>query len=311
MTIWKTAALAAVLVGTAALGENFAPEVHGQSTTPRAVAPRALEILSGRGSQIGVSIRDVDEEGTKGAKPNAPAGVVIEDVTADSPADKAGIKKGDVVLEFDGERVRSVRQFMRLVQETPAGRKVQASLLRDGQRTTVTLVTREGDGVRLLRDLENRRGLENFGYNFLLPAPARPTPPIPPTPPRAPFPPDFPDFPDFQSYVFRSSNTLGITVGNLSPQLAEYFGTKDGVLVTSVLEDSAAAKAGLKAGDVITSWKDTPVDTPAELRRGIQRLDDGEEFTIGVVRDKKALTLKGKVEPRRDRRQTSWSDLFR
>ena len=54
----------------------------------------------------------------------ATAGVVIEDVEAESPAQKAGFKAGDIVVEFDGERVRSTRQFTRLVQETAAGRSV-------------------------------------------------------------------------------------------------------------------------------------------------------------------------------------------
>ena len=80
--------------------------------------PRALEIFGGSGSQIGVSIRDVEDDDAKAAKLPAPGGVVIEEVSEDSPAARAGMKKGDIVVEFDGERVRGVRQFTRLVQET-------------------------------------------------------------------------------------------------------------------------------------------------------------------------------------------------
>jgi S1-C subfamily serine protease len=93
-----------------------------------------------------------------------------------------------------------------------------------------------------------------------------------------------------------------MTVGDLSDQLAGYFGVKDGVIVTSVADDSAAAKAGIKAGDVVTSFDGSDVTQPSDLRRRIQRLDDGDEFTIGVVRDKKSLTLKGKAETTRSRR---------
>ena len=82
----------------------------------------------------------------------------------------------------------------------------------------------------------------------------------------------------------------------MSAQLAEYFGTKDGVLVTSVADDSAASKAGIKAGDVITSFNGADVTTPSDLRRRIQRLENGDEFTVGVMRDKKSLTLKGKAD---------------
>ena len=94
----------------------------------------------------------------------------------------------------------------------------------------------------------------------------------------------------------RGSGRLGITVDDLSPQLAEYFGTKEGVLVTSVQDASAGAKVGLKAGDVITSVNGSAVDDPAELRRRLQNVDEGEEFTLTVMRDKKPQTLKGKLD---------------
>ena len=62
----------------------------------------------------------------------------------DSPAEKAGIKAGDVVVEYDGERVRSARQFTRLVQETPEGRTVAIGLLRDGKKQTVNATPEDG-----------------------------------------------------------------------------------------------------------------------------------------------------------------------
>ena len=95
---------------------------------------------------------------------------------------------------------------------------------------------------------------------------------------------------------------LGITVSDLSDQLAAYFGVKDGVLVTSIADNSAASKAGIRAGDIITSFNGSSVAGPSDLRRRIQRLQDGDEFTVGVVRDKKSLTLKGKAETTRSRR---------
>jgi len=281
MRIFKIAALSASLVAAAAM----APVAHGQTTTPRPrVAPRALEILGARGVQIGVSIRELDDADLKGAK--APgSGVFVEEVTTDGPAAAAGVKKGDVVMEFDGERVRSVPQFTRLVRETPAGRKVAAALWRDGQKISVTIQPRASDGFRVF---------DNFDF--------MPVPPAPPAPPAAPLPPAPPALPDFEGFVWRTGSTLGMTVTDLSSQLADYFGTKDGVLVTSVLEDSAASKAGVKAGDVITSIDDSAVGSSSELRRRVQRLENGAEFTLGVVRDKKNLALKGKVEEGRNRR---------
>jgi S1-C subfamily serine protease len=301
MKALKWAALVAVLVAAAGLGAAFAPVARGQA---RAVtAPRALDTLVARGSRIGVSIRDVEEADAKAGKLQSQAGVVIEDVTADSPAEKAGIKKGDIVVEYDGERVRSARQFTRLVQETPAGRKVSTSLVRDGQRVNVTIEPREGDGFGLLTDLDGVTAWRNLRKFRALPVP--PTPPAAPAPPSAPFPPTPPMakmFPDLESFVWQSGNSLGVVVSDLSSQLAEYFGAKDGVLVTSVYDQSAAAKAGVKAGDVITAFNDSSVGSPSELRQRVQRMREGDEFSITVVRDKKSLTLKGKFETSRNRR---------
>jgi C-terminal processing protease CtpA/Prc len=147
--------------------------------------------------------------------------------------------------------------------------------------------------MSVLRDLAD-------GWRVDIPKPA----PAPPAAPKPPAPPAFPAFPDFDTFVWRSGNGLGISVGDLSDQLAQYFGTKDGVLVTSVTDNSAAAKAGIKAGDVLTSLNGRDVTSPSDLRRRIQELKDGDEFTVGIVRDKKATTLKGTVETVRPRRTT-------
>ena len=129
--------------------------------------------------------------------------------------------------------------------------------------------------------------------------------PVPPRPPAAPRPPSPPSVWNFDELVGRSTNRLGISVSTLSPQLAEYFGTKEGVLVSSVTDDSAAAKAGLKAGDVITSFNGTVVNDPSDVRRRVADLSDGDEFTIAVLRDKKAVMLKGKAERPERRRPVS------
>ena len=301
MNAWKMAAIAVALLVASGAGAAFLPPVHGQSPT-RAAAPRTLEILSGRGSQIGVTIRDVEESDAKTGKLTAQAGVVIEEVAEDSPASRAGIKKGDIVVEFDGERVRSVRQFTRLVQETPAGRKAQASVVRDGQRINVTVEPRDSNGFSVFGDLEGARVLGDFGRDFSFDMPAPPPRPARPATPAPPAPPAAPAFPDIDAFLWRTGNGLGMTVGDLSDQLAAYFGVKDGVLVTSIADNSAASKAGIKAGDIITSFNGSDVSAPSDLRRRTQRLQDGDEFTVGVVRDKKSLTLKGKAETTRSRR---------
>jgi serine protease Do len=293
---WKTAGILAGIVAAAGAGVMLAPAAYGQSRTggELAKAARVLEVFGG-GSRIGVSIEDVDEDDVKRSKLPGAAGVLVAEVHQDSAAEKAGLKKGDIIVEFDGERVRSTRQFTRLVQETPSGRQVQASVIRDGQRMTLTIQPRESDAFRPFRDLDR---IEEYGRPWVVP----PTPPATPAPPARPAPAPRARLFDFDELLGGSSSRLGITVGDLSTQLAEYFGTKDGVLVTAVLDGSSAAKAGVKAGDVIVSFNGADVTSPSELRRRLDRVEDGEEFTIGIVRDKKPLTLKGKLEDRTRRR---------
>ena len=178
MKVWRMAAMAAALLAAAGFWAALAPAAHGQAKIVRTQSPK-LEILRG-GSRIGVSIRDVEEADKSTAK-GATSGVVVEEVATESPAEKAGIRKGDVIVEFDGERVRSARQLTRLVQETPTGRSVPATLLREGQRTTVNVTPNETSQFSF-----DGLGFDDLGnYSFrIAPRIAVPTPPTPPKPPR-------------------------------------------------------------------------------------------------------------------------------
>jgi C-terminal processing protease CtpA/Prc len=138
---------------------------------------------------------------------------------------------------------------------------------------------------------------DDFAMRLLdVPRPARaPRAPLPPTPPAAPRA-VMPAMP-FALSTF-SGRRLGISIETLDEQLAQYFGVKDGVLVKSVTADSAAAKAGLKAGDVITSVNGRQIYETSDVNRAIDRTES-DEFTIEITRDKKPQTIKGKVESRR------------
>jgi len=92
---------------------------------------------------------------------------------------------------------------------------------------------------------------------------------------------------------------LGVRAGSLSPQLADYFGVRDGgALVSAVTQGSAAEKAGIKAGDVITSVNGTRVRDAEGLSRAIGD-GSGTELSIGIVRDKTETTVKATIEGRR------------
>ena len=273
-----------VLAGTLVLAGMTAPgTVQAQSREPLV---RAYDVF-GRGAHIGVALEADDPKKT---------GAVIETVTPDSPADKAGMKAGDAIVEFDGERVRSVLHLTRLIQETPAGRSVAAVITRGGQKVTVNVTP------------DRRTSGQDFGF-FYRDIPRALAAPAPPRPPRAPRPPAMvaPALPfDMPGSFFRlgRGGRLGVTIESIDDQLAAYFGVKEGVLVKSVLDGSAAQKAGIKAGDVITGINGSKVYEAADVNRAMERLETGAEFTVEVVRDKKTQSLKGKVEQPESRRRS-------
>lgn len=243
--------------------------------------------LDGRGSQIGVLVRDPE---------GAEQGVTIDRVDPGSPAEKAGVKEGDRVLEYDGERVRSTRQLTRLVQETPADRTVKMTVQRGGDRRTLDITPSAGDrmswnerriGPEIDLDIEREveRGLER-GLRDL---PRRMEP--------------------YFNFRFDgvpglgARGRLGVQVQPLTGQLGEYFGAKDGgVLVAGVTTDSPAAKAGLKAGDVITKVNGDAVNDTGDLMEALADVKDDGAVTLEILRDRKASTVKATLEPRRPAR---------
>jgi serine protease Do len=245
---------------------------------------RRMLRLDGRGSQIGVMVRDTE---------GAASGVEIDAVEDGSAAAKAGVKRGDVVVDFDGERVRSARQLTRLVQETPSGRAVKMTLLRGNARQTVDITPESGTamawnfdfGPEMERDIERgvRRGLRNLPDLSGLPGPMF-------------------DFRFDGLPGMPGRGRLGVDVQPLSEQLADYFGvTGGGVLVSSVAKESPAEKAGVHAGDVITTVNGSVVRTGEELVQALNRRDD-DTVTLGVTRDRKALSLKATIERARPNR---------
>ena len=267
-----------VLAGAAILTVPVVGQTARQNERERRGRSERFGLPMMGGSAIGATVRDPDEADVKRQKLTAPAGAVIDEVRSDGAAARAGLRSGDLVVEFDGEKVRSARQFTRLVQETPAHRSVKAVVMRDGGRVDVTVTPdpapqmfgQLGPGLEALE--RARRSLDFRDFRL-------------------------PEMPDFDVDVRIRAGRLGIGVMELRPQLAEYFGVQDGVLVTSVSDGSAAERAGVKAGDVITTIDGTRVGDAAALRRQIAR-EDKPEVTLGIVRDRKELTLKVSLEPR-------------
>jgi serine protease Do len=267
MAVGMVAVVAAVAFAVAA-------PAHGQ---PRDRDLGRLMLLEGPGSRIGVTARELEPAELERFK--VAGGVMLETVTPDGPAAKAGLRGQDVVIEFDGERVRSLRQFTRLVRETPPSRSVAAAVLRDGKRQELTVTPVAGGPVDLSIDSDRLRNqiedfsarIRPFDYRFEFPDPA-------------------------------TRARLGVTVQELTPELAAYFGASDGVLVSSLLADSPASRAGIRVGDVITSVDGRSITSGAALAREVRTSSSDGELALGIVRDKKASTISAKVETPADRR---------
>lgn len=255
----------------------FAPRATAQTARPRLGTRVQVTVPS----RIGVSIREVGPADVSGGKLPGEFGAYVTEITAGGPAEKSGIRAGDVIVEFDGERVRSAAELERLIRETPAGRAVKVALVRAGKRMDVTVTTEASPNVRDFpfelpqfrdRPLEPLRPYQMY--------PERPFT----LPPRAE-----------GGFVFPGpiplTPRLGIGVQDLTPQLAEYFRTKEGVLVSSVDGGSPASRAGLKAGDIITSIDGRAVGRADEVRGALRAKRPGDKVTLGILRDGKPRTV--------------------
>jgi len=230
----------------------------GSANTPSAFA-------TNRG-YLGIALADIDADRASVLKLHEDSGVEVLNVQAGSPADKSGIRPGDVLLNYNGEKILGVQQLGRLVRETPPGRKVTIEYWRDGRTAKLSLVTGSfvDPSASGSPDFEAMRGVAVFNrLGSDVPNPV---------------------------LLWRSS-LLGVECEAVDSQLAEYFGVKRGVLVRFVLDDSPAKKAGLKAGDVLTAVGGRAVATPRDVTACLRMDRHGDKIPVAVTRNRKQLIL--------------------
>ncbi len=264
-------------VGVIAGGIVYAQE----STAPLAVeaqepatTDRSFSLFVDGGAFLGVGTEDITKENMGRYGMREVRGVGVTQVVKDSPAEKAGLKKDDVILRFDGESVTSVRKLSRLVGESSADQTVRITISRGGaeQEVSATLSKHNlspllGAGIRdeVFRNLQKEL-------------------------------PQMRDFPPMNGdgdffFSFGGNRRIGISTQPLTKQLADYFGAKDGgLLITSVNDNSPATKAGLKAGDVITAVDGEKVTSPGDVSRAINKKQDGD-VSLTILRDRNTRTV--------------------
>jgi serine protease Do len=254
----------------AAAAGLVASSAFAQVVIPRGRVAQSYEVQKTSSGYLGIGGLDISPERAKALNLKEERGVEVSSLAEDGPAAKAGIKAGDVVLEFNGQPVQGTAQFQRLVRETPAGRQVKITVWRGGAAQTLTATV--GENRQATTIITPGDG----GWNFSMP--------------------EIPAMPNIEIPRFQMSAQnpmLGIVGESLAQedQLAEFFGVQEGVLVRSVKKGSAAEKAGIKAGDVITKIDDSKVGTSAEITHVLRGLKSKKTFGVTVVRNRKEMPL--------------------
>jgi membrane-associated protease RseP (regulator of RpoE activity) len=236
---------------------------------------------------LGVYSQQITPELREGLDYNG-AGALVTRVLRDSPAERAGIERGDVIVRVGSADVDSPDALSDAVRASTAGRATDVVVVRDGQRRTIRVTLGSRDAT------DDSQGLET------------PMPPEPPQmdrddsdtpePPVAPGAPRTPrsrierhgdrDFvfhlPDAATMMGRGR--LGVRIESLNPDLASYFGSRDakGALVLDVTDGSAADKAGIRPGDVITRLDGKSIESAEDL---IEAVRSGEgSVSVSLLR---------------------------
>lgn len=288
------AALAAAVLAAGPMG------VKADEGPGRAVEKKGrFELMRGPGGgHLGVTLEDGEEPGA-----------VVKDVRPDTPAAKAGLQAGDVIVRYQGDRVESAAALARMVRETPAGRRVELDVSRHGSVQRLSATLEKGHGMHRFAEGLAEGALEDFEIELPAMPPLPDLPAVPPVPPAAR---DFDRSDGFRRLLRETGGArkLGIQYQEVSGQLADYFkiGEERGILVAEVDADGPAAKAGLKAGDVILRFNGNAVTDSRTFREQVRKADAGSEATLTVSREGQRLDLKvtlgGSAPPRRPGRTT-------
>lgn len=215
---------------------------------PSALAQPVLKQLKEFGRThrgwLGVKIQHVTIELAESLGLRSPKGALVLEVTDDSPADKAGVKAGDVILTFDGREVEEMRQLPRMVAETKIGKEVELEVWRDEDKEElrVTLGELEEEDAELVDD-------EGFDT-------------------------------ERESSDVKTSEWMGAQVAALNATIGKRLGIgKDvkGVVVLKVEPNSSAFDAKLQRGDVITEANQRSVHSVEELKDAIEDAKDDDK----------------------------------
>jgi serine protease Do len=236
------------------------------------------------GGWLGVGVSEITTDKAKELKLPAERGALLGKIIPDSPAAKAGLKQNDVITEINGQRVEGTAQFRRMIREIPVGRTAQLNVWRNGKSQMVSVTIGKSEPRGAMAMVMPSPG----SYTFRMPE-VQELPELP----------EVSELGDLHNFAMFGSGQprLGIDAENLEGDFGNYFGAPDGegVLVRNVFGDSPAAKAGLKAGDVITSVNGERIRSVSELREKLGTNKDGKNVKLGLLRNKAEVSVNVEV----------------
>jgi serine protease Do len=201
-------------------------------------------------------------------------GVMVTGVKENSPAQKAGLQEGDRILELDGQKIARSQDVRRAMRALEAGDAVQIKIQRKSQEKTLKATLEEppedsflGGGARWLG--EEAPGGFSLGMMGM------------------------------------SRNYLGVRVLALTEDLRAYFKAPRGrgILVSRVEEDTPAAKAGLRAGDVIIAVDGKGISDQSDIASALGDHQPGDKVQVRIVRDGSERTVDVEIAERQGPRQ--------
>ena len=215
---------------------------------PINMAKQAMDQLIAKGKvtrgYIGLTPQDIDENLAKALNIKQTQGVLVSDVAPDGPADRAGIKRGDVIAEFSGQKVENSTQLRNLAAQTEPMTPVTIGLIRDGRKMDIRLTLAE-------RPKEGREQ----------------------TPPQ--------EQPEEQASQRLGLGIQDLTP-DIADQLG--YKNEKGVVVIDVASGSPAEDAGLQRGDLIKEVNRTQVRTGKEFEKEIRGLKSGDAIALTIRR---------------------------
>ncbi len=216
--------------------------------------------------------------------------VVVEQVAGGSPAEKGGIRKGDVILSIDDKIIKTPADVVEVVRLLRPDQKARIKIVRDMNEKTIVTTIGEGTG-------------KDFSFSFFgVPEPgANPLTFQPGA--EVTVPERWAAIPRLENFVFQmsGSRSLGIETLTLTPELAREFSVKEGygLLISKLHDESAAERAGLQVADVIAAIDNRIIKSVTDLRTTLMK--QGKEdnpILLKLYRKGKALEIK--VVPNRE-----------